>query len=223
MTEKPEVTWHDSVVPREERERLTGHHGCIVWLTGLSGSGKSTIANLVDQKLSGRGLHSFLLDGDNIRHGLNATAEMLRDTGSANPDRFGLGFAEEDRQENIRRVGAVAQLFASAGLLTLVAFVSPYRRDRDAVRKLVQETLREDDFIEVFVDAPLEVCEKRDPKGLYQRARAGELSGMTGIDAPYEPPKSPEIHLDAGNTSADLLADQVMESLVRAGKIPASQ
>ena len=124
MTEKPEVTWHDSVVPREERERLTGHHGCIVWLTGLSGSGKSTIANLVDQKLSARGLHSFLLDGDNLRHGLNATAEMLRDTGSANPDRFGLGFAEEDRQENIRRVGAVAQLFASAGLLTLVAFVA---------------------------------------------------------------------------------------------------
>ena len=223
MTEKPEVTWHDAVVSQEDREQLTGNHGCVVWLTGLSGSGKSTIANLVDQKLCARGVHSFLLDGDNVRHGLNATAEMLRETGSADPDRFGLGFAAEDRQENIRRVGAVAQLFASAGLVTLVAFVSPYRRDRDGVRKLIQEQLRADDFIEVFVDTPLETCEKRDPKGLYQRARAGELSGMTGIDAPYEPPEAPELRLDAGNMSADLLADQVVDSLVRAGKISASQ
>ena len=223
MTEKPEVTWHDAVVSQEDREQLTGHHGCVVWLTGLSGSGKSTIANLVDQKLCARGVHSFLLDGDNVRHGLNATAEMLRATGSANPDRFGLGFAAEDRQENIRRVGAVAQLFASAGMVTLVAFVSPYRRDRDGVRKIIQEQLRADDFIEVFVDTPLETCEKRDPKGLYQRARAGELSGMTGIDAPYEPPESPELRLDAGNLTADLLADQVVDSLVRAGKISASQ
>ena len=222
MTDKPEVTWHDAIVSREQRERLTGHQGCVVWFTGLSGSGKSTIANLVDQKLSRQGLHSFLLDGDNIRHGLNATADMLRAAESANPDRFGLGFAAEDRQENIRRVGAVAQLFASAGLVALVAFVSPYRRDRDAVRHVIEQTLRPGDFFEVFVDTPLDVCEARDPKGLYQRARAGELAGMTGIDAPYEAPDSAEIHLQAAENDADVLADQVLAHLVAAGKIPAS-
>ncbi|MDE0734736.1 MAG: adenylyl-sulfate kinase [Pirellulaceae bacterium] len=222
MADKPEVTWHDAIVSREQRERLTGHQGCVVWFTGLSGSGKSTIANLVDQKLFQQGLHSFLLDGDNIRHGLNATADMLRAAGSASPDRFGLGFAAEDRQENIRRVGAVAQLFASAGLVTLVAFVSPYRRDRNAVRDVIEETLRPGDFVEVFVDTPLEVCEARDPKGLYQRARAGDLPGMTGIDAPYEAPDSAEIHLHTAETEADVLADQVLAHLAAAGKIPAS-
>ena len=221
MKDKPKVTWHESVVSRQEKEQLTGHHGCVVWFTGLSGSGKSTIANLVDQKLTARKLYSFLLDGDNIRHGLNATAEILRTSGSENPERFGLGFSAEDRQENIRRVGAAAQLFASAGLVVLVAFVSPYRRDRNAARRLVQETLREDDFIEVFVDTPLEVCEARDPKGLYRRARAGELLDMTGIDAPYEAPQAAEIHLTAGTTAADVLADQVLDQLVAAGKIPA--
>ena len=222
MTDKPEVTWHDAIVSREQRERLTGHQGCVVWFTGLSGSGKSTIANLVDQKLSRQGVYSFLLDGDNIRHGLNATVDMLSAAGSANPDRFGLGFAAEDRQENIRRVGAVAQLFASAGLVALVAFVSPYRRDRDAVRGVIEQTLRPDDFVEVFVDTPLDVCEARDPKGLYQRARAGELAGMTGIDAPYEAPDSAEIHLHTAENEADALADQVLTHLAAAGKIPAS-
>ena len=222
MTDKPEVTWHDAIVSREQRERLTGHQGCVVWFTGLSGSGKSTIANLVDQKLSRQGLHSSLLDGDNIRHGLNATADMLSAAGSANPDRFGLGFAAEDRQANIRRVGAVAQLFASAGLVALVAFVSPYRRDRAAVRGVIEQTLRPGDFVEVFVDTPLEVCEARDPKGLYQRARAGELGGMTGIDAPYEAPDSAEIHLHSAENDADALADQVLTHLATTGKIPAA-
>ena len=208
--EKTLVTWHAHAVSREQREQANGHRGCVVWFTGLSGSGKSTIANAVDCKLLEAGAHSFLLDGDNVRHGLNASPEMLRDRGEEYARRFGLGFSAEDRQENIRRIGAVAQLFASAGLVTLTAFVSPYRRDREAVRKMVEAGGRPGDFVEVFVDTPLEICELRDPKGLYRKARAGELKGFTGIDDPYEPPERPEIVLRGGTQTPEDLAEIVV-------------
>lgn len=211
--ERTLVTWHAHAVTRDDRERITGHRGCVVWFTGLSGSGKSTIANAVDCKLAEAGVHSFLLDGDNVRHGLNASPEMLRDRGEAYARRFGLGFSAEDRQENIRRIGAVAQLFAAAGIVTLTAFVSPYRRDRDAVRAMVQAGGRPGDFVEVLVDTPLDVCEQRDPKGLYRKARAGELKNFTGIDDPYEPPDRPELVLPGGERTPDELADNVISYL----------
>jgi adenylylsulfate kinase len=166
-----------------------------VWFTGLSGSGKSTVANLVDRLLHDAGVHSVVLDGDNVRHGLNASPAMLASYGSEFAARFGLTFSAQDRTENIRRIGAVAELFAAAGLVTLTAFVSPYRADRDAVRARLNAS-RPGSFIEVFVDAPLAVCEKRDPKGLYKKARAGELANFTGVEDAYEPPQSPELHLD---------------------------
>lgn len=218
--ERTEITWHAHSVSREDRERLHGHQGCVVWFTGLSGCGKSTVANRVDQKLHAIGAHTFLLDGDNVRHGLNASPAALAPAhGESYAKRFGLGFSAEDREENIRRIGAVAELFASAGLITLTAFVSPYRRDRDAVRRQVEGRGRPGDFVEVFVDAPLEVCEARDPKGLYKKARAGELKGFTGIDDPYEAPESPQLTLASALHSPDELADQVIEFLRRAGKL----
>ncbi len=217
--EKTLVTWHAHAVTREDRERINGHRGCVVWFTGLSGSGKSTIANAVDGKLYALGIRSFLLDGDNVRHGLNAGPEMLREYGEKYAKRFGLGFSAEDRQENIRRLGAVAQLFAAAGIVTLTAFVSPYRRDRDAVRRMVEEGGREGDFVEVFVDTPLEICEQRDPKGLYRKARAGEIQGFTGIDDPYEIPERPEITLRGGAQSPHELADEVVVYLRQTGCI----
>lgn len=215
----PIVVWHQHAVAREERERLMGHRGCVVWFTGLSGCGKSTVANLVDHKLHARGVHTFLLDGDNVRHGLNATPQLLASHGEAYAQRFGLGFSAEDREENIRRIGCVAELFASAGLVTLTAFVSPYRRDRDAVRQQVEAKGRQGDFVEVFVDAPLELCEARDPKGLYKKARAGELKGMTGIDDPYEAPLTPELRLDSAAEQADALASRVVSYLISANLI----
>ena len=218
-----EITWHDHSVTRAEREQLNGHRGCVVWFTGLSGCGKSTIANLVDHRLCQAGCHSFLLDGDNVRHGLNASPQRLADRGQDYAQRFGLGFSQDDRAENIRRVGAVAQLFAEAGLITLAAFVSPYRRDRDGVRRLVESVGRPGDFVEVFVDAPLEICEQRDPKGLYQKARAGELANFTGIDDPYEPPERPELHLHAGDRTADVLAREVLAFLQQSGLIADSK
>jgi len=193
-----------------------GHRGCVVWLTGLSGSGKSTVANLVDHKLHCLGVHSFVLDGDNIRHGLNASPAILRQQHSEEfAARFGLGFSAQDREENIRRIGAVAKLFCEAGIVAITAFISPYRGDRDRVRS----SLAEGDFIEVFLDAPLEVCEARDPKGLYQKARAGQLKGFTGIDDPYEAPLNPELRLDAAAQPAERLAEQVITYLKKAGKI----
>lgn len=211
------VTWHEHHVGRDERERLNGHRGCVVWFTGLSGSGKSSVANLVDHLLHAAGVHSFVLDGDNVRMGLNASGDLLRPKYSDEfARRFGLGFAAPDRQENIRRIGAVAELFCSAGIVTLVALVSPYRRDRDSVRERLGR-----DFVEVFVDAPLAVCEGRDPKGLYQMARAGQLSGFTGIDDPYEPPLAAEVHLDAGTKDAAALAGEVVGYLRVSGRIGA--
>lgn len=212
------VVWHAHSVTRAQREQLNGHEGCVVWFTGLSGSGKSTVANLVDQALWQAGVHSFLLDGDNVRHGLNASPAMLAAYGEAFARRFGLSFAPEDRRENIRRVGAVAELFASAGLVTLVAFVSPYRADRALVRGRV-EASRPGSFIEVFVDAPLEVCEARDPKGLYRQARAGALKQFTGVDDPYEPPFNPELRLDAARYPPQVLAEQVLACLRNLKKI----
>ncbi|MGB4727178.1 MAG: adenylyl-sulfate kinase [Thermogutta sp.] len=215
----PKVFWHEHAVSREERERLNGHKGCVLWFTGLSGSGKSTVANLVDHRLHAMGVHSFVLDGDNIRHGLNASPAMLKERhGEEFAKRFGLGFSAQDREENIRRIGAVAKLFCEAGIIAITAFISPYRIDRDRVRA----TMKPGDFIEIFVDAPLEVCEARDPKGLYKKARAGELKGFTGIDDPYEPPLRPEIHLDAANHSPEELADVVINYLREKGIIGAT-
>ena len=213
---EPIVVWHEHAISREDREKLNKHRGCVVWFTGLSGSGKSTVANLVDHLLHQRGMHTYVLDGDNVRHGLNATPQILAERyGEEFGARFGLGFGKQDREENIRRVGAVAGLLCDAGLITLTAFVSPYRADRDAVRA----SMSPGDFIEVFVDASLEVCESRDPKGLYQKARAGEISNFTGINAPYEPPERPELVLDANCQSPAELSNQVIAKLVELKKL----
>jgi len=217
-TDKTQVVWHPHSVLREDRERLNGHEGCVVWFTGLSGCGKSTVANLVDQMLYERSVHSFVLDGDNVRHGLNASPALLAAYGELFAQRFGLTFAPEDRQENIRRIGAVADLFAAAGIITLTAFVSPYRADRAAVRQRVSAS-RPGSFIEVFVDAPLAICEARDPKGLYKQARAGQLQNFTGIDDAYEPPENPELRLDAAANAPEVLAGQVLSFLGQMKKI----
>ncbi|MEK6236318.1 MAG: adenylyl-sulfate kinase [Planctomycetales bacterium] len=218
MTNDTNVHWHEHSVSREEREQLKKHKGCVLWFTGLSACGKSTIANLVDHKLHSQGIHSAVLDGDNVRHGLNAGPGMLKERhGEEYAKRFGLGFSAQDREENIRRIGSVSKLFCDAGTVTLTAFISPYRSDRDAVR----DCLDDGDFIEIFVDAPLEVCEARDPKGLYKKARAGEIKGFTGIDDPYEEPTKPELKLDAGTKDAETLADEVIAHLKQAGKLPA--
>ncbi|HCO24782.1 MAG TPA: adenylyl-sulfate kinase [Gimesia maris] len=187
------VTWHDHRVTKEERCKQNGHKGAVLWFTGLSGSGKSTIANTVDHKLFEMGKHTFVLDGDNIRMGLNKN----------------LGFSPEDRTENIRRIGEVSKLYTDAGILVMTAFISPYLEDRDQVR----EILGEGEFIEVLVKASLETCEERDPKGLYKKARAGEIKGFTGIDAPYEAPEKPELVLDSDAKGIDELADEVVAYL----------
>jgi adenylylsulfate kinase len=211
-----QVHWHEHAVTREERENLNGHRGCVLWFTGLSACGQSTIANLVDHKLHSRGFRSFVLDGDNIRHGLNSGPNLLKDRhGEDFAKRFGLGFSAQDREENIRRVGAVAKLFCEAGMIAITAFISPYRVDRDRVR----HSLPDGDFVEIFVHAPLEVCEARDPKGLYKKARSGELKGFTGIDDPYEPPQRPELVLDSASKSPQVLAEEVLASMLASGKI----
>jgi adenylyl-sulfate kinase len=184
------VTWHEQQVSKADRAEQKEQKPCIVWFTGLSGSGKSTIANALERRLHEAGHHTYLLDGDNVRHGLNKD----------------LGFSPEDRVENIRRIGEVAKLMVDAGLIVLTAFISPYRADRQMVRELVGEG----EFIEVFVDTPLEVCEERDPKGLYAKARAGEIKGFTGIDAPYEAPMACELTID---TSA-LRVDDAVQALL---------
>jgi adenylylsulfate kinase len=220
MSDKVHVTWHQHQVGRQERAALNGHRGCVVWFTGLSGSGKSTVANVVDHKLHQLGVHSFLLDGDNIRHGLNASPERLMEHGASYARRFGLGFSAEDRRENVRRIGAVAELFAAAGLVTLTAFVSPYRRDREAVRRHVDEQGSPGDFVEVFVDAPLEICASRDPKGLYRKARAGQIKDLTGVDDPYEPPEHPQLVLKSAEYLPETLADEVIQYLRATRRIP---
>jgi bifunctional enzyme CysN/CysC len=171
------------------------HKPAVLWFTGLSGAGKSTVANLVEAALHARGVHTILLDGDNVRHGLNKD----------------LGFTETDRVENIRRIGEVAKLMTDAGLVVLCSFISPFRAERLMVRELIEQG----EFIEVFVDTPIEQCIERDPKGLYRRAIAGEIKNFTGIDQPYEVPENPELHLRAGEASPAALADEVVEVLAR--------
>lgn len=191
------VTWHAHSVSKEDRFKLSGHKGAILWFTGLSASGKSTVANTVDHILHQLGKRSYVLDGDNIRMGLNKN----------------LGFSAEDRAENIRRIGEVAKLFAHSGTITITAFISPYRADRDAVRALMGPG----EFIEVYVNASLETCEARDPKGLYKKARAGEIKGFTGISDPYEAPNAPELTLDADSKGIDELAQEVVAYLEKSG------
>ena len=210
MNNDTNVTWHEHRVSREMREKKNAHKGCVIWFTGLSGSGKSTIANTLDHILHQSGIQTVVLDGDNVRHGLNAGAGMLQDShGEEFSKRFGLGFSAIDREENIRRIGAVAEIFTQTGVIALTAFISPYRVDRDRVRN----TLNEGEFIEVFVDTPIEVCEQRDPKGLYKKARAGEIKGFTGIDDPYEAPTAPELVLLAAEKTPDVLAVEVITFL----------
>ncbi len=193
------VTYHAHTITRDDRWKLMGHKGCILWFTGLSACGKSTIANAVDSKLYDTGVHSFVLDGDNIRMGLNKN----------------LGFSAEDRAENIRRIGEVAKLFADAGIITSTAFISPYLADRDKVRALMGQG----GFIEIHVDASVETCEARDPKGLYKKARAGEIKNFTGISDPYEAPVNPELVLDSNTKGIDELSNEVIAYLKSNGYI----
>ena len=183
----------DSHVTAEQRRAALGHAGATVWFTGLSGSGKSTLAYAVEAALVSDGVAAYVLDGDNVRHGLN------RD----------LGFSPGDRTENIRRIGEVCRLFCDAGVVTLTAFISPYRADRHRVRALHPER----HFVEVHLDAPLEVCEERDPKGLYARARAGEIQEFSGVSAPYEPPEAPELRLDTSSRPLDACVEEVLAEL----------
>ncbi len=193
------IHWQHADVGREVHAAQKGQKAAVVWLTGLSGAGKSTIANLVEKKLLARGRHTFLLDGDNVRHGLNKD----------------LGFTEADRIENIRRVGEVARLMSDAGLIVITAFISPFRAEREMVRKMMAEG----EFLEVFVDVPLDVAESRDPKGLYAKARAGELANFTGIDSPYEPPEEPDLRIDTTAMTADQAADLIVGQLLARQKV----
>src|SRR5437870_3790350 len=195
------ITWHEGAVSRGERENLLNQKGVTVWMTGLSASGKSTIACILEQMLLHRKKHAYRLDGDNIRHGLNKN----------------LGFSAEDRAENIRRVGEVAKLFTDAGVIAITSFISPYKKDRDAVRA----GMKPGEFIEVYVHVSLETAEQRDPKGLYKKARAGEIKGFTGIDDPYEAPDKPEILIDTEKMSPEAAAKQILDYLVNGGYLAA--
>ncbi len=190
------IFWSEASVTKEKRWARNGHKGCVVWLTGLSGSGKSTLSRIVERELFGRGLQAVVLDGDNLRHGLNSD----------------LGFSPEHRAENIRRVAEVGGLLATAGNVAIIAFISPYRRDRERAREVAHAAGCE--FVEVYVDAPLAVCEQRDPKHLYRRARAGEISGFTGIDAPYEAPEHPEIHVHTGEQDIETCREVILAHLL---------
>ena len=196
------ITWHEGHVERKNREDLLKQKGVTVWFTGLSGSGKSTVAFTVEHALVERGHLAYVLDGDNIRHGLNKN----------------VGFSPEDREENIRRIGEVSKLFADAGVITFTSFISPYRKDRDQARKIHEEAGLP--FVEVFVSAPLEVCEQRDPKGLYQKAREGKIPEFTGISAPYEEPLKPEIVLDVARLSPQEAAAEVINFLTERKLLP---
>ncbi|MFD0868590.1 Adenylyl-sulfate kinase [Chlamydia abortus] len=187
------IVWHAASVTKPDRHRLNRHKSCVLWFTGLSGSGKSTLANAVQTKLHELEKRSYVLDGDNIRHGLSK----------------GLGFSAEDRRENIRRIGEVAKLFVDAGIITLTAFISPYREDRNLARGLLEPG----EFIEIYVKCPLEECERRDPKGLYQKARNGEISEFTGISSPYEEPLAPDIVIDSSRKSVEESVELVISYL----------
>jgi adenylyl-sulfate kinase len=197
MAKSDNITWHDGAVTADQRRMVLGQRGCVIWLTGLSGSGKSTIAESLEERLIKRGRAAYVLDGDNIRHRLNSD----------------LGFSPEHRDENIRRVGEVGALFADAGLIAIAAFISPYQAARDRARAAAPNAA----FVEVFVDAPLEVCESRDPKGLYRKARAGEITDFTGIDAPYERPAHPEVTLSTGAETVGQCVDRIIDFLSARG------
>lgn len=190
------VVWHKMNVSREDREELLKQKGVVLWFTGLSGSGKSTVASSLEKRLHDMGKLTYTLDGDNVRHGLNSD----------------LGFSDEDRVENIRRIGEISKLFVDAGMITIATFVSPFREDRQKVRELLGK-----DFVEIYIDCPIEVCEKRDPKGIYKKARAGEIKHFTGIDSPYESPINPEIvvstHLNTLDECVDKLVAYLEEGL----------
>lgn len=191
------VVWHQASVTRERREKQNGHKSAVIWFTGLSSAGKSTLAHAVEEELHRLGCRTFVLDGDNIRHGLSSN----------------LGFSDADRRENIRRIAETAKLMMEAGIITMAAFISPFRDDREAARKLMPHG----DFIEIYCRASLEICERRDVKGLYKRARAGEIKNYTAIDSPYEIPENPELIVDTGEASLQQSVDQVMQLLTERG------
>lgn len=199
MSKSTNIVWHDSKVTKQNRQELKKHKSAVLWFTGLSGSGKSTVSVELEKQLAELGVHTYRLDGDNVRHGLNNN----------------LGFSPEDRTENIRRIGEVSKLMVDAGLVTLTAFISPYREDRDNVRSLLEE----DEFIEVYVKCSVEACEDRDPKGLYKKARAGEIKGFTGIDAPYEEPVNPEVTVETDKQSLEESVQVIVEYLREKGYV----
>ena len=191
--EKKNVVWHEQLVSQQDRNVLNKHRGAVIWFTGLSASGKSTIAHHLERELYERGIRTYVLDGDNVRHRMNSD----------------LGFSREDRHENLRRIGEMSKLFVEAGIMVLNAFISPYRKDRE----LVADIIGHDNFIEIHVDCPVEVCEKRDPKGLYKKARAGIIKGYTGVDSPYEAPTRPDIRLNTDEDDVDTCVKKVLEHL----------
>lgn len=193
------IVWHEAAITKKERQKKNEHRSAILWFTGLSGAGKSTLANALEQELFKRGLSSYILDGDNVRHGLNK----------------GLGFSDDDRKENIRRIGEVAKLFVDAGSIVCTAFISPFKEDRNNVRALVED----DEFIEIYVKASLETCESRDPKGLYKKARTGEIPEFTGISSPYEEPDHPELTIDSDSLSVEQSVEKITLYLADRGII----
>ena len=197
------VVWHPGTVTKADREVITGHKACTVWMTGLPASGKSTLAVALEKALWARGVHAYVLDGDNIRHGLNKD----------------LGFSPEDRNENIRRIGEVAKLFTTAGVINVTAFISPYRADRDQARRIMSDG----EFVEVFVDCDLAECERRDPKGHYKKARAGEIPEFTGVSAPYEPPLNPEVTVRTDRESEAESLAKVLSYLEEKGYVPSER
>lgn len=197
VSKSTDITWHDAKVTKKTRHQMNGHKSAVLWFTGLSGAGKSTLSVEVEKRLHERGIHTYVLDGDNIRHGLNRN----------------LGFTPEDRKENIRRIGEVSKLFVDAGTFTLTAFISPYREDREGVRQMLEDT----EFVEIYVKCSVEVCESRDPKGLYEKARAGEIPNFTGISAPYEAPNHPEVVVETDRQSLQESAQQVIKFLEEQG------
>ncbi|MBU0499509.1 MAG: adenylyl-sulfate kinase [Gammaproteobacteria bacterium] len=195
------VVWHHATVTRQRREQLNGHASAMLWFTGLSASGKSTLAHAVEESLHQQGCRTYVLDGDNVRHGLNSN----------------LGFSPEDRTENLRRIGEVGKLMVDAGIITLAAFISPYQKERERVRSLFPHG----DFIEIYCNASINVCEQRDPKGMYQKARKGLIKDFTGISAPYEVPANPELEVDTGSNTLEDSVDRVIQLLARRGLIAA--
>lgn len=195
MSQDENIVWHNQTVSRDQKQQHKGHKPVLLWYTGLSGSGKSTVANAVEAKLFSLGCHTYLLDGDNVRMGLNK----------------GLTFSDEDRIENIRRISEVAKLFVDAGLIVSTAFISPFASDRAQARSIVKES----EFVEIFIDTPLAVCESRDPKGLYKKARAGEIPNFTGISSSFDVPKNPEIHVQTAEQTIEQSAEQIVDYLIK--------